>query len=177
MPDSGGQQRRERHLPHLEFAGRAVQQSYTHPRRGGGSAFAKMQRDPVAHAAALRGQLDQAKQDYAQQDWFSNASHQTADHGLLLNIESEPGFELQVQSLEKLASGILLLNVRRRTNARGLRFIEAAVFVPYGKLHILENQIASYAKNPAQGQARRHERLLANIRHIRLAAFEALWTE
>src|SRR5260221_10354298 len=142
MPES--QQPGQAALPHIALPGKAAPQSYTYRGGGGRDSFARMQRDPVAHAGALLGQLGRAKQDFVQHDWFSDSAHQVADHGLLLNIESEPGFELQVQSLERLKSGILLLNVRRRTNAAGQRFIEAAVFVPYGKLHILENQIARY---------------------------------
>src|SRR5262249_53146637 len=151
---------------------RAIQQSYTHPSQGGRDSFARIQRDPVAHAAALRRQLDRAKQAYQEQEWFSQADHQLGDHGLLLNIESEPGFELQVQSLERVASGILLLNVRRRKNPDGVRFVEAAVFVPYGKLHILENQVAAYERTPPPDRSRKNEKLLVNIHRIRLAALE-----
>jgi hypothetical protein len=136
-----------------------------------------MQRDPVSHSKALRSQLDKAKKDYTEQDWFSDAAHAVGDHGLLLNVESEPGYELQFQSLEKARSGILLLNIRQRKNARGQRYVEAAVYVPYGKLHILENQIAAYEQDPGEDKPHKNEKLLGNIRRIRLAALEALWTE
>jgi hypothetical protein len=176
MPESDGQRPSQPDLPHIELPGKALRQSYTYRGSGGRDSFARIQRNPVAHAAALRGQLERAKRDYDQQEWFSDTEHQVADHGLLLNVESEPGFELQVQSLERLRSGITLLNVRKKKNARGQRYVEAAIFVPYGKLHILENQVARYEQTASQEKPR-NEKLLANIRSIRLAAVEALWTE
>jgi len=133
----------------------------------------KTRADPAAHAATLRRQIEAAKQNYEHSDWFASAEHDLEEYGLLLNVESEPDFPLYVESLEKGRSGIYLLNVRHRTGNRNVRYVEAAIFVPFGKLHILEDQIARYQESDGvKGQ-----KLLANIRRIRFAALDALWTE
>ena len=119
-------------MPHLELNGKATPHDYTHPQAGGRDTFRRTPRNPAAHAASLRGQLARAKQDFGELDWFDVASHSLADYGLLLNVESEPGFDLQVQSLEKSGSGIVLLNVRQRYTVSRQRYVEAAVFVPFG---------------------------------------------
>jgi len=56
--------------------------------------------------------------------------------GIYLTIESEPGFDLKVESLDRASDGIELLSVR----AEGTRTL-ATVFVPEGGLAKLERLV------------------------------------
>jgi hypothetical protein len=106
--------------------------------------------------------------------------------GLLLEVVSEPGFPLKFTSLTKKPSkqkdGIYLLNVRQ-TGSGKQQVTKATIFVPYGRLDILQNKVAAYA-DPERDRKRKdgtrtpsNAPLLSNIHSIRVAALEALWTE
>lgn len=97
--------------------------------------------------------------------------------GIYLTIESEPGFDLKVESLDRASDGIELLSVR----AEGTRTL-ATVFVPEGGLAKLERLVEAYLtkdnvnKNTGR-MAPRNNELIANIRSIRQAALKWLWTD
>jgi hypothetical protein len=81
---------------------------------------------------------------------------------------------LAFQSLAAERSGIELLNVRH-DESKTL----ATVFVPDGKLHILESKITAYlddTKDTKKGLPK-HQKLLDAIRSIRTASIQSLWTD
>jgi hypothetical protein len=94
--------------------------------------------------------------------------------GLQIEFKSQPRFELAFESLSRENQGIELLNLRH-----GAETTFATVFVPDGKLKIFENLIQDYIeeKKDKNGHARDHKSLLNTIDQIRVAAFEALWTD
>ncbi|WP_305801374.1 S8 family peptidase [Thiolapillus sp.] len=94
--------------------------------------------------------------------------------GLQVEFESFPEIELAFESLAKERSGIDLLNVRHEQERT-----MATIFVPDGKLHILENQVMAYLdkeKDTDKGVPR-NQKLLDAIRNIRIASLKALWTD
>jgi hypothetical protein len=97
--------------------------------------------------------------------------------GIYLAIESEPGFDLKVESLDRASDGIELLSL----HAEGTRTL-ATVFVPEGGLAKLERLVEAYltkdSVNRRTGRtAPRNNELIANIRSIRQAALKWLWTD
>lgn len=106
--------------------------------------------------------------------------------GLLLEVESEPGYSLSFTSLtqgkSKQKDGIYLLNVRKWGEG-AQEVTKATILVPYGRLDVLENKVRAFA-DPDKDSVRedgtrtpKNAKLLSNIRSIRVAALEALWTE
>lgn len=98
-------------------------------------------------------------------------------NGVYLTFESEPDFELKIESLDRPSQGIELLSVR----ADGKRTL-ATVFVPEGGLEALERLVQDYVSrdsvNRRTGERKpRNQELIANIRSIRRSALRMLWTD
>ncbi len=164
-------------LPHLEFHDRGVDHAYKSHKAGGGKKLDLCARDAAAHGAGLRQQLANAKTDYEAESLFQQPGEKTTDYGLILEITGEPGFHLKFESFERGPSGIELLNARSRPDKNGQMVQAAAVFVPYGKLEIVEKLITAYSQSPQSAAKPKNAALLANVDSISLAALEALWTE
>jgi subtilase family protein len=99
-------------------------------------------------------------------------------HGIYLQFESAPGFDLKFESLDFAPSGIELCAVRSLPN----NLTQATVFVPDGKLAFFLKRITAYrdedTKPNEDGETRpKNEDLVASISNIRIAALEALWTD
>ena len=99
--------------------------------------------------------------------------------GLQVEFESFPDIELAFESLARESSGIELFNVRHEESRT-----MATIFVPDGKLHILENLVTAYLDeskdkiNEQKGtRTPRNQKLLNTIRNIRVATLKALWTD
>lgn len=168
--------------PHIPYSGKAIPDSYTHPQAGGGSGFKRFEKNRVAQARGLIQGLTSARQSF--EAVFASreiVEENLSDYGLILQIESEPGFPLKVESFDQIRAtrkrdSIELLNYQ--TIGSGEKEVTmAAVFVPYGKLYYFEGKIANYGKgNPRKGPMTGDD-LWANVRSIGYAALEALWTE
>jgi subtilase family protein len=96
-----------------------------------------------------------------------------------VEFESFPDIELAFESLAKERSDIELLNVRHEENKTLV-----TIFVPDGKLHILENLVTAYLDenkdriNEKKGTRKpSNQKLLNAIRNIRVASLKALWTD
>ncbi|OCK55587.1 hypothetical protein LMTR3_11540 [Bradyrhizobium sp. LMTR 3] len=113
----------------------------------------------------------------------NRAEEQKADgidegNGITVIFESTPGFDLKFESLDLQQSGIELCAVRKLPGGE----MQAAVFVPDGKLGVFLNKITAYrdedTKPTKKGKTRpKNENLVASIADIRLAALQALWTD
>jgi hypothetical protein len=127
----------------------------------------------------LKSQFEEEKQN-------REGLEEDSRFGLLLEVESEPGYPLNFTSLtqgrSKNKDGIYLLNVRKL--GEGVQEVtKATILVPYGRLDVLENKVRAYA-DPVKDRVRedgtrtpKNAKLLSNIRSIRVAALDALWTE
>lgn len=163
----------EPNLPHLQLQDSGVPERYVHPQAGGGRKRKPKDRDAAAHGKMLLDELadirTQAPIFYPQDD--------LADRGLVIEFEAEPGFDLKAESLGNERSHIELLNIREVKHPQsGVMTTCASVFVPYGKLGIVETMLNAYAtKKTAKGHPKNEH--VANIAAIRLGALKALWTE
>jgi hypothetical protein len=113
-------------LSHLWLENTAQGVPYTHPGAGGGGEFSTPPRDRLPHAQRLKTDLQVVKTD-------ATATRQqqglvAGGEGDVIAVRSDPGFELKLDSLERLQSGIELLSVKVEDDVT-----VAKVFVPRGK--------------------------------------------
>lgn len=163
--------------PHL-ISPRAAQSSpYTNP-QGGGGEFRLAAQNRAQHAARLKRQLEDAQAALEERVEDQKAQGIDAGTGITIQFESEANVEMKFESLDVARSGIELLNITTTADGRTL----ATVFVPEKKLKLFLNKIEAYeqqdTKPNKKGETRpKNEDLVANIRDIRVAALEALWTD
>ena len=131
------------------------------------------------HAARLKQQLEEITDKAEERADAQRAAGIDGGHGIVVEFEGSPNFEMKFDSLDVARSGIELLNVR--TTPAGT--ILAAVFVPDGKLKTFLKKVEDYATGQtrprsAAGKSRpKNEDLIANLAEIRVAALRALWTD
>ncbi|MGE6761213.1 S8 family peptidase [Corallococcus interemptor] len=147
--------------PHLFLQKSPDARPFTAPGSGGGGKRSRS-RDRATHGAQLKAEFEAALPD----------EEETAD-AFRFEFESEPGFELELGSLESERKGILLLNVRRLGD---ITF--ATVLIPRGELKYFLERFEDYLKksrgpkgNPA------NKDLVESISHVRRASVRALWTD
>lgn len=132
------------------------------------------QRDRQGHAKMLLSQLGIAREQMTQAVIAQRQAGQEKGFGLQLEFISEPGFELAFESLARGPQKIELLNVRydepTKTNF-------ATVFVPDGKLSAFESLVNQYLQSNSKKGLPRNTLVLNPIQEIRIATFDALWTD
>ena len=124
--------------PHLEFSGQATASSYTHPQVGGGSDFRRPARVRRDHAQYLLGQIASARQEFTDLARRQQIEQDLREYGLLLNVESAPGFPLKFESLDRARPPyrkemIVLLNVRTRYDEQRRKIILCFGFCSFRK--------------------------------------------
>ena len=157
--------------PHLFPTETGSIKSYTSARRGGSSEFPVPPRDRVPHSNHLVHQVESAKQQ-AQE---LSASAVAKPAGIVLEVRSDPEFQLKLKSLEFEPSGIRLLN----SHVEPSGVMRAAVFIPTGKVENFIRKFKDFAdpaKNTKKDKPKNHD-LVASISEIRLAALESFWTD
>jgi hypothetical protein len=94
--------------------------------------------------------------------------------GCTLLFAVEPGYDEIVNSLEHRKAGIEIVSLQRTEAA-----VYVTVYVPAGKLQILERKLLAYADAAADTPSGRpaHDRLMSIISEIRLAVLADLWTD
>lgn len=131
------------------------------------------------HAAMLKRKLEETADTAKERAEAQQAAGIDGGHGIVLQFEGAANFEMKFESLDVSRSGIELLNVKTMPNGG----VQAAVFVPDGKLETFLKKVEAYAKEQTKprkegGKSRpKNEDLVANISDIRVAALEALWTD
>jgi hypothetical protein len=161
-------------LPHIILSNTSTTERFSAIAAGGGRPPALPQLDRAIHGQGLlnrietlKGFADEAKQ--AQQE-----AGMEAGFGLQIQFRSFPDFKLAFESLARDRSGIELQNVREDEHQT-----YATVFVPDGKLKHFENLVTDYLgeKKDKNGDPLDHTKLINSIEDIRVATFEALWTD
>lgn len=149
------------------------------PTGGGGGGVEVPRQNRQVHGQGLLQQVENLKPAIEQARAQQEAMGSEEGFGLQIEFESFPDIELAFESLGAERSGIELLNVRHE-EGRTL----AAVFVPDGKLHILENKIATYLDESKDSVSEdkgtrtpRNQKLLDAIRSIHVASVKSLWTD
>lgn len=96
-------------------------------------------------------------------------------HGAYLEFEGEPGFDLVIQRLENLRTGIRLLNVRQEGEGDQQRTI-ATVYIPHSQRAHFLKKIQEYADQQAPNSDKpKNASLINSISHIRHAVLESFW--
>jgi len=169
----GGDQRK----PHF-FLENTTTAELFRPRRGRGSVEVPS-RNRQQHGGQLLQQLEALRPEIEQAHSQQESAGMDEGFGLQVEFESFPDIELAFESLAKERSGIELLNVRHEESRT-----MATIFVPDGKLHILENLVTAYLDeskdriNEKKGTRKpSNQKLLDAIRNIRVASLKALWTD
>jgi len=155
---------------HLLLAGKARPEPYTYPHGGGAGGIKCPTRDRIGHSTRLLAEIDQARREIA--DVRSGAG---ADDvlGMSLELESEPGFELAIQSLHRRRDGIELTSVRQRGDV-----MLATVFVAEGKLPKLERLVRAYRDEDAsRSQLPKNRVLVESVSKVRAAVMASFWTD
>jgi len=166
----------EERLRHLILAGTAEARRFTQVNDGGrpkGPRYPR--RNPAEHGRALLDELSGVLEERA--ELLSTRQQWQLDEvsGLILSFDVEINPDFPLESLEDRRAGIELLAFRSLEGGVGT----ATVFVPEGKLSVLERKLADYldpAKVTSKG-ARRGEALINSIAQIRRAALKDLWTD
>lgn len=159
-------------MRHLILDGFAVSERFRRPPRAVEPPEVPAQ-NHRRHGTELLGQLRGLRPRFSEIRRIREREHVDGVVGLNIEFEGFPNIELAFESLSRERSGIELLNLREDAG----RFF-ATVFVPDGKLHVLENLIRTYA-NPVRNteEGPRNRRLIDTIRQIRAASLRELWTD
>ena len=132
-------------FPHLKISSNRHQLQFIGRGRG---KFNRRQLSRDEHTVWLQKQIGQIEKRFEEEKERRVDLEAPEDFGLLLNIQSAPGYPLKLDSLEKKPTktldGIYLLNVRYKKTARG-KITCAAVQVPFGQLKTLAKKIADYS--------------------------------
>jgi hypothetical protein len=133
-----------------------------------------------SHAEKLREELERAIAE-ARAAMLDATTATRMEEGFLLQVASDSGFELALESLDRRMDGIALVNVRTETiwdEARTETQRQVAVlFVPWGKLPRLAGLIKKYQEEDTRYHKPKNQKLIESIGEIRRATLEALWTD
>lgn len=158
---------------HFILRGASERKTYRYPPGGGGGASVIPERDRAEHGNLLLGKIESLTGTMAEARAVQEAAGAEEGFGLQVVFESFPDIELAFESLAREGSGIELFNVRQSDH-----LTYATVFVPDGKLPILENLIHAYLneeKDTTTGP--KNSKLLNAISEIRAATISELWTD
>ncbi len=158
-------------LRHLLLRGTARTEKYTSPRLGRQS-FSYPSRIAPTHGENLLKQIEKARTTAE-----TTAGRRTAfgfldQKGMYLEFQSEPEFELALNSLESAQQGIELTAVRQRAGV-----MLATVFIPEGKLSYFIKKLEDYSTEKTPTGKAKNERLAAGISDIHIAVLESFWTD
>ena len=105
---------------------------------------------------------------------------QGAEPGLYVQLEGQPGYPLQVRSLEAVRKGIEVVAVSyaKTEEAEPASIERATVFVPDEQVKHFLTRFESYSKTtPKKKGEQRHEDMVDSISSLRLATLRGLWTD
>lgn len=89
-------------------------------------------------------------------------------HGIYLEFESSPSYDLKTKSLESKQAGIKLLNIRHEN-----KVTKATVFIPKGKENYFLNKVNQYLESSEEKI--KNADLINSIEKINLAVLESFW--
>lgn len=160
----------------LDFAPESI--SYTSP--GSGRGTSNPMRNRISHAEKLRTELETVWSEVKKNDAERLAIQKPVKDGTYIEFIGEPGFALNIKSMENRNEGIKLLNVREYKNENGeeetdKKLIKATVFVPKGKEQFFLNRIKSYQQEETEKGNPKYRDLIETISGIKLAVLESFW--
>lgn len=171
-------------LPHLKLTGPDNEFKYTTTQTGRGNSSYPAQ-DRKTHGEYIQAQLSKAW-DISDNE---HAAVHTERHGVYLEFQSSPGFDLAVQSLETIRSGIRLCNVRTEISsvpkedgdADEQKQTFATVYVPNEKRALFCKKVEDYLnadKDSEKSHKPKNADLIDGIDELRNALLvESFWTD
>lgn len=157
-------------LSHLILTGTASTDHYVST-AGGSVEFRTPPRDSrEGHGQLLVGQVTAAQQETAK--LREDGEVVQSESGILLELRSDPGFRLRLESLERRQSGIELINVRIIDDV-----MHATVFVPEDKVALVIRWFERYIDEDTPSGNPKNQPLVESISDIRVAALAAFWTD
>jgi hypothetical protein len=148
--------------PHLRLPSAPATTSFTSTLAGGGRKKFKLH-DRATHGARLKNEFETA------------LPPDEEEHAIIrVEFQSEPGFDLELKSLDSTRKGgFELLNVR--SGAGGVTF--ATVLIPRRQLKRFRKLFTEYiSKNTKKGSPA-HQALVESIAVIRRAGLRSFWTD
>lgn len=163
-------------LPHLIISNTAITESYTSPAAGGGGGFSLPEKDRNAHSEKLIMQLESLR-PIEQRITQEQKEFDTEVRGIQVVFESDPEFNLKLESLEFQRSGIELCSTHTDNN-----IMSATIFIPEGKVDYFLKKVIAYkdedGKPNKDGLVKpRNKDLVESIAEIKHAVLESLWTD
>lgn len=164
-------EQRQPTLRHILLTGTARTERYVPPSaRGRQVPFPPRKR--AAHGKQLLKQLGRLANEAKAQSAQRTAFALDAEGGIYVTFESEPGFEMKLESLEAVRSGIELLAV---TDKDEKTF--ATVFIPEGRLDHFIKLVNAYLEEETKKGKPKNQPLIDSISDIHKAVLDELWTD
>lgn len=165
-------------LRHILLHNQGSPEGFATP-RSARSTFKFIPRDRQQHGQKLKAQLEEAARQARKQAQVIPAE-QVVERGFYVEFESDPGYDLKVESLKSDRQGIKLVAVSEVAESeQDEKLMRATVFVPEGKLGYFIKKVEQYL-DPAKDtktQKPRNQRLVESVANIRLATLRSLWTD
>ena len=134
--------------------------------------------DRSAHGSALLGQIQSIAAELDVESAERNARSLPAEVNLVLEVETEPSFELSANDLYSLTAGTetQVLFAHPEQTADGRKFTRALLHVPFGQLSVLAEKCRRDTEDQTDG-GNVPNPWVANLQRIARAAFKSLWTD
>lgn len=157
-------------LSHLLIVGRAKSEPYVYPGQPPFDDIELPPRDRATHSQKLLGEISQARVD--NEAARGVVAPEETPAGIVLEIRSDPGLELKLDSLENRTQNIELNSVRIESGVQ-----IATVFVPDGKLNHFQRVLQTYASENVKSGLPKNQKLAESIASIGLARLKSFWTD
>lgn len=138
----------------------------TYKGRGGGE-FNIKKRIASRHSTKLYNELQNC---FDETQKIKNVDLTYSQKGFYAEFISAEGYDLKVDSLESIANGILLLNVKKIGNE-----MHSTVFIPNNKIDYFLKKIKEYGIKLTKKNNPKNERLISNIESIKNVDFDSFW--
>jgi hypothetical protein len=158
-------------LKHLHIKSTPLKDDYRSPRTGRSKELRLASRNRDDHGKKLKEQLKEIQNQKKGIDDLRKDFGYRGDYGVYIEFSSEENFDLKVESLERLKSGIELQNIREDNNVT-----YATVYVPEGKIKNFFNIIDKYLTQNVKYKPKNKE-FVESIAEIKLATLKAFWTD
>lgn len=157
-------------LPHLLVPGQFQTEKYKYAGPIPRVEVTMPVRDRLSHGSDLRLQLEEARQQNQELRGITSDPNEFAR--IILEVESEPGFELVLKSLEPRSQGVVLACVREENEQQF-----AVIHVPEGELsHFIERVEQYVGANTPSGKPK-HQALIDPIARFCLASLGSFWMD
>lgn len=116
----------------------------------------------------LKAQLEEAARQAPKQAQIV-PPERVVERGFYIEFESDPGYDLKVESLKNDRQGIKLVAVSEVAQfEQGEKLIRATVFVPEGKLDYFINKVEQYLAKDTKTRKPRNRELVESVANIRI---------